>query len=720
MKTYISFLISSLITISSLSQFNFDKNIEPSNCRDGENIEYCRTHHVMNKLKNNPDFLKTFIADSKILKKQEQDNLISPKMGTIYTIPVVFHVLHNGGIENISKAQIEDAISILNRDYRLQNADAGNVQATFQGMPADIEIEFALATKDPSGQCFDGITRTQSALSYDGSSGQDQVSAVINGNDVYQGSWAGNKYLNIFVCGDAGGAAGYTTNPSNWGGSTMLNGIWVLHDYVGSIGTSYTSSSRTLTHEVGHWLNLDHCWGNNNNPGNSSSCSQDDNVDDTPRCIGVTTCFLTSNTCSNDATDGYWNSNVVDNIENYMEYSYCSKMFTSGQKSRMRAAITSSVGGRNNLWTTNNLYATGVSSNPIACKAGFYVNRQVLCAGDSLQFTDNSYNNISGWSWTFQGGSPSVSSNQNPTVYYSQAGTYDITLQVNDQYGNTVSETFTDYITVIGVPGASAPSTEDFENISSLPNADWHINNPDNSSPGFQISSQASVSGTKSLKLDNSAGNNLEKDEFISATYNLQNMTSANISFKYAFAQKSPSNTDYLQVSASNNCGDSWSVRKNISSSQLPTRGNTTSNYNPGANDWETVTISNIVSTYLINNFRFKIAFINGGGNDLYIDDINISGVLGLDQNETIFDFYVFPNPANSIANIKFNLASKQENIIINMHNIVGKKVKTIHNGVLHQGSQNIPIDVSKLSKGIYFININTPQRKLVQKLIIE
>ena len=135
----------------------------------------------------------------------------------------------------------------------------------------------------------------------------------------------------------------------------MTNGIWILHDYVGSIGTGTTGKSRALTHEVGHWLNLDHLWGPNNNPGNSSSCSDDDGVDDTPRCIGVTSCNLTANTCSNDAVDGYWNTDVVDNVENFMEYSYCSKMFTNDQRSRMRAAITSNI--RNNLWQPSNLNA---------------------------------------------------------------------------------------------------------------------------------------------------------------------------------------------------------------------------------------------------------------------------------------------------------------------------------------------------------------------------
>ncbi len=100
------------------------------------------------------------------------------QQGTVYTFPVVFHVLHNDGAENISNEQIIDAVSILNRDYRLQNTDANNVAAAFQGMPSDVEIEFLLATKAPNGTCFNGITRTSSPLSLDGSSGQDQIQAI--------------------------------------------------------------------------------------------------------------------------------------------------------------------------------------------------------------------------------------------------------------------------------------------------------------------------------------------------------------------------------------------------------------------------------------------------------------------------------------------------------------------------------------------------------------
>src|SRR5690606_12694505 len=111
-----------------------------------------------------------------------------------------------------------------------------------------------------------------------------------------------------------GGAAGYTTYPSNWSGTSMSNGIKILHNYVGRIGTSSNSVSTALSHEVGHWLNLAHLWGDSNNPGLPGNCSDDDGVNDTPNTIGWTSCNLSGTTC-----DG-----VKDNVENFMEYSYCS------------------------------------------------------------------------------------------------------------------------------------------------------------------------------------------------------------------------------------------------------------------------------------------------------------------------------------------------------------------------------------------------------------
>ncbi|MBM78906.1 MAG: hypothetical protein CL846_10535 [Crocinitomicaceae bacterium] len=702
--------------VSIFSQYQFSDKIDPSNCRQGEQIEFCRTHHVMNKLKNNPAYLKVFKECQDEMHKEALKIRAGANKSVVYTIPVVFHVLHNGGAENISKDQIDDAMFILNRDYNLQNSDANNVQSIFQGMPADVQLEFKLATKAPNGQCFSGVTRTQNALSNNGSDGSLQVAAIISGNNVYNNPWPGNRYLNIFVCGEIGGAAGYTTNPSPFTGSSMYNGIWVLHDYVGSIGTSSQYSSRTLTHEVGHWLNLDHTWSDNNNPGNSSSCNDDDNCDDTPRCIGVTSCNLTSNTCSNDAVDGYWGSDVIDNIENYMEYSYCSKMFTEDQKTRMRSALNSNSTGRKNLWSTSNLNYTGVNVAPTLCAADFYAERQEICEGNSIQFFDASYNNATGWSWSFPGATPSVSTSQNPTVTYTSSGEFDVTLQVNDPSGNIQSKTISNYISSLSAPGQITPFEEGFENTSSVPNINWSVIN--GGGPGFEITANSSASGSKSVKLDNSSGANLEEDELISSTYNLSNLASASLSFKYAFAKRSSSNTDYLQILVSNDCGENWFVRKTLSPATIATMGNTTSNISPTGSDWKSITVPSLVSIYLVNDFRFKFKFVNGGGNDLFIDDINLSGPLSLNDNEKINDFHVFPNPVSDQINVSFNLISSMSIADVFIFDALGRKVEIISQGPLTSGSHSFSVDLSTYPSGLYFVKIDSPERKMVTKFI--
>ena len=398
---------------------------DPTNARDGESVEYCHQHIKMKELKKDLNF-KALNAEAQA-EFEEKLKETTPK-GVVYKIPVVFHVLHNEGVEDISDEQIYDALSVLNRDFRKQNADTANVNSDFEGMPADSEIEFVLATKAPNGQCFKGITRTTSVVSLQGDDGQSQVSAIVQGNDVYNGTWAGNKYLNIFVCGDIGGAAGYTYNPGNWNANSMTNGIWILHNYTGSIGTSSVGTSRTLTHEAGHWLNLSNTWGGDNNPNVSTSCNQDDGVQDTPLCIGVTSCNQNSNGCSGD--NAYWGFDIRDNIENYMDYSYCSKMYTEGQRSRMRAALQVTSTGRKNLWQVSNLNATGATGDLVLCKAQFEADRTTICSGNDVQLTDDSYNAVSTWDWSI---SPATgwsfvdgtnSSSQNPKISFEEEGLY--------------------------------------------------------------------------------------------------------------------------------------------------------------------------------------------------------------------------------------------------------------------------------------------------------
>ncbi|MFM7078240.1 MAG: hypothetical protein ACKOYC_00465, partial [Bacteroidota bacterium] len=149
----------------------------------------------------------------------------------VRVIPVVFHVIHEGGSENISRAQIQNQIDLLNADFRHQNADTVNTPAPFLALAADVEIEFRLATKDPNGNCTDGVVRVNSPLT---NNARDNVKAVSY--------WPSNKYLNVWVVktiqnlsGSAGIVLGFAQFP---GGNAATDGVVLRHDYTGNIGTA--------------------------------------------------------------------------------------------------------------------------------------------------------------------------------------------------------------------------------------------------------------------------------------------------------------------------------------------------------------------------------------------------------------------------------------------------------------------------------------------------
>jgi PKD repeat protein len=696
----VSFLFNAL-NLSAQSTF-----FDATNARDGETVEYCYQHKLHVKNLANPAYVQS-LQNDEVIRQHEALNSATTK-GIIYKIPIVFHVLHINGAENISDAQIKDALFILNRDYRKQNADAANVHADFQGMPSDIEVEFVLATKAPNGACFKGITRTYSSLSYQGSNGGNQVDAIKTGNDVFQGEWPSNKYLNIFICGEIGGAAGYTYKPAGWQGTSMSSGgIWVLHNYVGSIGTSSVNTSRTLTHECGHWFNLDHTWGGNNNPGNAASCSSDDAVQDTPNCIGVTGCLINSNTCNSD--DPYWGFPMRDNVENYMDYSYCSKMFTAGQKTRMRAAITSSVAGRNNLWTTSNLAATGADGNVNLCKADFTVNKTSICVGELLQFTDGTYNAATGWSWTFQNGTPATSTAQNPQVSYDTPGIYTVTLTATDGT-STQTETKTQYIHVLPKFGY-LPFLETFENYTDLSNTpNWEIVNPTDFI-SFQIGTTG-LSSAKSAYLNNYNSNGSQSDELISAAVDLSSITSsATLSFRFSYKKKATANFESLKVYLSSDCGVSWQQRKTLTGSQLSTIVVPSPWVPSTPEDWTTVHMTNVTSAYWVENFRYKFKFEGNGGNNLYLDNINIYAgspsdnvVSGIDETLQMNGVNLYPNPADEEVTLSFSSINTQA-ITVAIQDVFGKTIQS-HNILAQNGSNLVFLDTQKLAAGTYFVSL--------------
>lgn len=654
----------------------------------------CGQHIVLKKLLNDSIFKSFYEKEQKSLVNKSQ-NLNSNYRGIIYKIPVVFHIIHNNGVEKIDRDQAIDALQILNRDLRALRADTATVDTLFKPLIADIEVEFVLATKSPDGSCFNGVTMTESVYSYNngGINGSDQVNDIMMFNNVYQGNWPGNQYLNVFVCGSVGtGIAGYTNYPSGFFGNTMNNGVWLRHDYCGSIGTGSPSGSKTFVHEIGHWLNLPHTWGSTNEPGLATNCNSDDGVTDTPNTIGSNWCNYNEVTCG-----------PVANIENHMEYSSCRKMFTQGQKSRMRTALNSSTGGRSNLITPSNHFATGIDAPAPFCEVDFFANRYVTCSGDSIYFEDYSFHNPISWDWNFQGASPNTSNLESTYAKYQLPGVYDVSLTASGDSINFITETKNESVVVMNYFGDQLPYYEGFENINF--NAPEWISNDLN----WSITDEVSYNGSYCLKLQNQGLAEGTKLSLESKTLNLSDSAKAYFTFKYAYARKNSSNNDFLRILGSYDCGKTWATRKIIYTNQLITAPDQ-NNFIPTYSEWKEANIVSLIGPFCVSNFRFKFEFNSGGGNNLYIDNINISyenttGTNSFDNQE----ISVYPNPSSDFLKI-----SAFKNIDeINFYDIMGKKVYSNKTN-----TKTLDLNISNFKNGYYSIQIKVGEFIKVKSFI--
>ena len=654
----------------------------------------CGQHIVLKKLLEDSVFKSFYEKEQKSLVNKSQ-NLNLNNRGIVYKIPVVFHIIHNNGVEKIDRDQAIDALQILNRDLRALRADTATVDTLFKPLIADIEVEFVLATKSPDGSCFNGITMTESVYSYNngGINGSDQVNDIMMYNNVYQGNWPGNQYLNVFVCGSVGtGIAGYTNYPSGFFGNTMNNGVWLRHDYCGSIGTGSPSGSKTFVHEIGHWLNLPHTWGSTNEPGLATNCNSDDGVSDTPNTIGSNWCNYNEVTCG-----------PVANIENHMEYSSCRKMFTQGQKSRMRTALNSTTGGRSNLITPSNHFATGIDAPAPFCEVDFFANRYVTCSGDSIYFEDYSFHNPISWDWNFQGASPNTSNLESTYAKYQLPGVYDVSLTASGDSINFITETKNESVVVMNYVGDQLPYYQGFENVNF--NAPEWISNDLN----WSITDEVSYNGSYCLKLQNQGLAEGTKQTLESKTLNLSDSSKAYFTFKYAYARKNSSNNDFLRILGSYDCGKTWATRKIIYTNQLITAADQ-NNFIPTYSEWKEANIVSLIGPFCVSNFRFKFEFNSGGGNNLYIDNINISyeNTTGTDSfiNQEIS---VYPNPSSDFLKI-----SAFKNIDeINIYDIMGKQVYSNKTN-----TKTLDLNISNFKNGYYSIKIKVGEFIKVKSFI--
>lgn len=612
----------------------------------------------------------------------------------VLTIPVVFHVIHNNGPENISTAQLHDALEVVNRDFNALSDDLDQVVSAFENIIGDVQIQFKLARRDPNGVCHSGINRIVSPETY---IGEEDMKLLIQ--------WPRNKYLNVWVCADASGAAGYSLYPGSVNGSenSAMDGIVIQATYTGSIGTSNNFRSRVLTHEIGHWLNLRHLWGNSNSPGEEDNCDNDDNVSDTPNSKGWTVCNLEGISCGS-----------LDNVQNYMEYAYCGRMFTEGQKTRLRTAALSSVAQRNQLSTQANLIATGLEGDPILCEATFSVDEYVICVGDSIHFIDESFHDVNNWSWDFADGSTISGSEEgiHNDLYhiFNAAGTYEVVLTASNGFESLASVPTN--VTVLASGSMEDPAMQGFE-AATFPSEDWFVVDQLNDG-GWEMTEDASFFGSRSLHLAN-WGNDIEfnKDFLLTSTIDLTGATEVRIAYKWAYCFKGLSEEDdtddRLRISVTGDCGNDWDLRKmHRGYTTLPSAPPHYYPFVPDSSDeWNEFTLVLDQPQYLTSNFRVMFEFESRLGNDIFLDDINItaydSSMLAIEHWSMDPEWELFPNPSDGESTLSCTTLFHHDTRIV-IYDAMGRIVDAVFEGPLPAGNHTFTLSPMNLSRGTYFI----------------
>ncbi len=305
----------------------------------------CSAPEVLeNLLKSNPE-IQDRINDVERQTQAFVQRNPSVSERSVINIPVVVHVVYNAGAENISDAQVQSQIDVLNKDFRKLNVEAASIPSTFLNMAADVEINFCLAQITPTGTATNGIDRYRTSKT-SWTSNDDMKRTTKDG----VAAWDATRYLNIWVCNLGSGSLGYSSFP---GAPLTTDGVVIDYRYFGTMNTRAPFHlGRTTTHEVGHWLNLFHIWGD-------TRCGND-HVDDTPLHHGAN--YGCPASPSYNSTCG---NNIVEMTMNFMDYTNdaCMAMFSNGQKARMRALFVQ--GGARYSFVESNL--CGAVVTPIVC-----------------------------------------------------------------------------------------------------------------------------------------------------------------------------------------------------------------------------------------------------------------------------------------------------------------------------------------------------------------
>ncbi len=634
-----SFVVSALVLLAGGSGVPDFLSGAKNDSGSGQNTRardtVCATMEVYERMiKEDRDYEKNLLELEKFTKSYIKNH--GQEKRAVVKVPVVVHIIWNTAAQNVSNAVVQSQIDVLNADYRRLNADTIDTPECFKRFGADSKIEFTLAKRDPYGNPTNGITRTHTTVTTFTPLDEMKFDS-LGGHNI----WDRDRYLNIWVC-NLSGASGYSQFP---GGNPATDGNVIRYTNFGTVGPAVpvNAEGRVTTHELGHWFNLRHIWGD-------AYCG-DDLVDDTPtqQAYNLSCQTFPHITCNNGPSG--------DMYVNYMDYTldYCANIFTTGQSDRMSACIN---GIRSSLITSNG--GEPVSGIPAA---HFRSDKMKISFGESVHFFDESGGIPVNWQWTFEGGNPSSSAEENPSVTYANPGLYTVKLKVTNSYG-TDSVSYVNYVNVEGI------------NLTG-----FSVVYP----PLYTI-----------IETENSNRYN----RFI------WNKSGTHSAVRYKWKVKKENTSNELSFKSDNNGCDTFITVRNSYMDTIGALLGGSSQTVPCV--WSAAAYNGTDSLESVNILSFTIVRSNPSG----IKEIS-SGIpdeYGLSQN--------FPNPFNSVTAIRFAVP-KTEFVRIAVYDITGRELEIPVNGILRAGYYECSYDAGSLSSGLYFYKMQAGNFSEVRKMLL-
>lgn len=643
--------------------------------------------------------------------------------GAVVVVPVVVHVvLKDPG--QVSDAQIQSQINVLNTDYTAENADSTRIPAVWKSLFGDMRVEFCLAERTPDGNPTNGIDRVKTNVST--FSITDAVSRVKHAATGGADAWDTRKYMNIWICNLENGTLGVGTPPGLYPDGE--DGIVIQYNAFGTVGNLLPAfnKGRTCTHETGHYFNLLHPWGDED-----GTCSPGDYVDDTPPesdpVYGCPAFPVLSDQCTPD-----YPGVMFMNFMGYANDS-CMSLFTAGQVTRAQAGLFNS---RASLLTSDGCQPVNlrtldarmqaistphnkICDNMIAPLVSFKnMGQQTLTSLTiSYRIDDGPVKDFS-WNGTLASldtlqlslpSSPVQTGNHLLTVFTSRPN------QLADENRDNDTATAAFHLD----PVATTPFIEGFES-DSFPPPGWEIVNPDGSLT-WEKTSAAAHSGKYSVVMHNlDYSQNGPADDLVTPVFDIQNADSAFLRFYVAAAvQSDPDGAnqywDTLQVLLSYDCAKSGiSLYKKWGKDLITDTTPTTREFIPGPTQWR---LDSINLTPYLKNGPFQIIFrnITNFENNVYLDDINLI----TRQTNPILEkekVLVVPNPTTGMLSVQF-LDFPQSLEAVSVFNGIGQLLYRKTASAVN-AQNRIEFNLTHESDGIYFVRITYSDHTLVKKIV--